>query len=78
MIRLSFHTQAITPTDLQEAQAEDDSIKPLWAVAWIREDGYHVRGQTLYHKSEDDWGNDLEHVVMPVKYRKDVLVMGMG
>ena len=23
-----------------------------------------MRGQTLYHKSEDDWGNDLEQVVM--------------
>ena len=23
-----------------------------------------MRGQTLYHKREDDWGNDLEQVVM--------------
>ena len=68
----------LTPTDLQEAQAEDDSLKPLWAVAGNREDGYHVRGQTLYHKSEDDWGNDLEQVVMPVKYRRDVLAMAHG
>ena len=68
----------LTPMDLQEAQAEDDSLKPLWEVAGNGEDGYLVRGQTLYHKSEDDWGNDLEQVVMPVKYRRDVLAMAHG
>ena len=37
-----------TPFELQEAQADDDSLGTLWESAEKGKDGYVVRGQTLY------------------------------
>ena len=64
-----------TPFELQEAQADDDSLSTLWESAEKGEDGYVVRGQTLYHQSTDEWGSEFEQLVIPIKYRKEVMVM---
>ena len=57
-----------TPFELQEAQADDDSLSTLWESAEKGEDGYVVRGQTLYHQSTDEWGSEFEQLVIPIKY----------
>ena len=68
----------LTPSELQEAQAEDDSLQTLMEAAEKGEGDYLMRGQTLYHRSEDDWGNELEQLVIPAKYRSEVLAMAHG
>jgi transposase InsO family protein len=65
----------LTPCELQDAQAEDDSLSTLWKLAEKGEDSYGIRGQTLYHRSKDDWGNEVEQLVIPTKYRREVMVM---
>ena len=64
-----------TPFELQEAQADDASLSTLWESAEKGEDGYVVRGQTLYHQSTDEWGSEFEQLVIPIKYGKEVMVM---
>lgn len=53
----------LTPHNFHDAQAEDVSLRALWAAAERGEGGYFTRGQTLYCQS-----NELEQLVIPVGY----------
>ena len=65
----------LNPSQFQEAQATDDALVTLWEAAAKGQDSFAAHGQTLYHKSKDEWGNEREQLVVPTVYQKEVLAM---
>ena len=68
----------LTPQQFEEAQKEDSSLDPLWRAAEDGADGYFIKGQRLYHLGEDEWGEDTAQLVVPTKFRHDILTMAHG
>ena len=67
----------LTPQKFEEAQ-KDSSLDPLWRAAEDGADGYFIKGQRLYHLGEDEWGEDTAQLVIPTKFRHDILTMAHG
>ena len=59
--------------DLEEAQHEDESLQPLWTAAEAVKDGYSIEGGLLEHHCLDEWGEDRSQLVVPRKYRPEVI-----
>ena len=63
----------IDPHELTAAQLEDESLKDAWESAEAEEDGYLVQKGMLYHRSTNVWGEEINQVVLPRKFRAEVL-----
>ncbi len=56
-------------------QAKDESLQPLWAAAEKGEQGYVVEGSILYHTSSDEWNTEIQQLVVPPKFRREVITL---
>ncbi len=65
----------LDPQEWKAAQLDDESLKSLWESAEEEEDGYLIQGGTLYHRSTDAWGDEIDQVVVPRKFRAEVLAL---
>ena len=65
----------LDPHELTAAQLDDESLKSVWAAAEAEEDGYRIQGGILYHRSTDAWGDEMDQVVVPEKFRVEVLAL---
>ena len=74
----SMEIANLTPQQFEEAQKEDSSLDPLWRAVEDGADGYFIKGQRLYHLGEDEWGEDTAQLVIPTKFRHDILTMAHG
>ena len=63
----------IDPHELTAAQLDDESLKDAWESAEAEEDGYLVQKGMLYHRSTNAWGEEINQVVLPRKFRAEVL-----
>ena len=69
---------SLTPQQLQEAQADDESLEPIWMAAQEGRDVFFIKGQTLYHQGVNEWGEDTDQLVVPTKFRNEVMMMTHG
>lgn len=67
-----------TPKELEEAQREDKHLLPLWLAAEENRDGFHIGKGLLRHRSEDDWGDERDQLVVPSKHRLEIIEMAHG
>ena len=42
------------------------------------ETGFFIKGQTLYHQGVNEWGEDTDQLVVPTKFRHEVMMMAHG
>ena len=68
----------IDPHELTAAQLDDESLKDAWESAEAEEDGYLVQKGMLYHRSTNVWGEKINQVVLPRKFRAEVLSLAHG
>ena len=58
----------LTPQQLQDAQKEDNTLNAMWRAAEEGKGGYLIKGQTLYHRGRDEWGEDTHQLCShPIK-----------
>ena len=68
----------LTSEELEEAQQEDEQLLPLWLAAEENRDGFHIGEGLLRHHSEDDWGDERDQLVVPIKHRREIIEMAHG
>ena len=67
------HLFKLTPTTLAEAQREDDSLREAREKASNHLDNFWWKDDLLFHSDADPQGQMQEQVVVPTRYRKDLL-----
>lgn len=46
----------------------------MWSDAEEGQDGFSVQGGLLHHSSKDDWSDDRDQLVVPQKFRKELVM----
>ena len=64
--------------ELEEEQHADDSLDSAWMDAEEGRDGFTVKGGLLCHSSKDDWGDVRDQIVVPQKFRKEMMKLAHG
>ena len=67
------HLFKLTPTTLAVAQREDDSLREAREKASNHLDNFWWKDDLLFHSDADPQGQMQEQVVVPTRYRKDLL-----
>lgn len=67
-----------TPKMLEEAQRDYENLTPLWLAAEEHRDGFHIGKGLLRHHTEDDWEDERDQLVVPTKYRHEIIELAHG
>ena len=64
--------------EIEEEQQADDSLEQVWTVAKEGHDGFSIKGGLLHHLSKDDWGDDRDQLVVPQRFRTELVRLAHG
>ena len=69
---------ALTSQQLRHCQEEDESLEELWIAADEERDGYLVKDNLLQCQGKDEWGEETDRIVVPTKFRQEIIRMAHG
>ena len=64
--------------ELEEEQHNDESLQLQWTAAREERDGFLVDGGLLRHTSRDEWGDVRDELVVPTRFRGELIRLTHG
>ena len=72
------HLVELSREELEEEQHNDESLQLQWTAAREARDGFLVDGGLLRHTSRDEWGDVRDQLVVPTRFRGELIRLAHG